>query len=138
MVSNILANPPIDSPSTSYNAGTCLPVSVNPKFSSPTIWIVDSGAPKHIYANAYAFLSMKPVHNCTVTFPNQTSIHVHFIGNIRLNSHLILIDVLFIPQFQFNLLSVSALTTSSPLMFTFFNDHFVIQELHQKGDDWQR
>ena len=97
LVSSVSASPVTDSPSTSYNTGTYLSVSVNPKFSSPSIWIIDSGASKHISANACAFLSMKLVYYCTVTLPNQTSKLVHFIGNIKLNPHLLLTGVLFVP-----------------------------------------
>lgn len=61
----------------------------------------------------------------------KSNIHsVHFNGDVRISSELILQDVLYVPQFQFNLLFVSALTTSSQLTFTFFTDHFIIQEIH--------
>ena len=48
---------------------------------------------------------------------------------MRINSSLLLKDVLYIPQFKFNLISVSSLTLTSPLTVHFFPDHFVIQDL---------
>ena len=40
--------------------------------------------------------------------------------------------MLFVLQFQFNLLSVSALITSSQLTIAFFPDHFIIQDVQNK------
>ena len=92
------------------------------------MWIVDSGASKHICFNANSFLSLKPITNSRVTLPNNVSILVSLCGDVRLSSQLILKDVLFIPQFKFNLISISALTNSSSLMVTFFPENFIIQD----------
>lgn len=69
----------------------------------------------------------RPIRNCTVPLPDKTSISVHSYGDIKLNDHIILKDVLFVPQFQVNLLSVSALTTTSLLTINCFPNHFLIQ-----------
>ena len=74
-----------DCPSTSYTTCTCLFVSVNLVFSSSNTWIIDSGASRHICANAYDFIAMRPLHGSTVTLPNKTSILVHFTGDVRIN-----------------------------------------------------
>lgn len=71
-------------------------------------------------------------HGSKVTSPDQTSFPVLFIGDVKINHNLYLTDVLYVPQFRFNLLSVSALTTSSPTTFTFSCDHFIIQNSTQK------
>ncbi|XP_068647970.1 uncharacterized protein [Aristolochia californica] len=67
---------------------------------------------------------------------------VRFAADIKLHSHLILKDVLFVPQFKFNLIFVSALVTASGLIVSFFPDCFVIQDLSTqwtigKGDKIQ-
>lgn len=116
----------VDSPSASYTTGTCLVVSVDPVFSSPTTWIVHSGAFRQICANAREFITMKPLHESTVTLPNKTSVPIYFIGAVTINYQLIFQDVIFVLQFTFNLLSVGALTTTSQLTFTFFPDHLII------------
>lgn len=63
-----------------------------------------------------------------VTLPNNTCIPVRLHGDLRINSQLILKDVLLVPQFHINLISVSALTAISPLTISFFADHFIIQD----------
>ena len=47
-------------------------------------------------------------------------------GDVKLTSDLLLRDVLFVPQFQFNLLYVSALTASSPFTVSFYSNHCMI------------
>lgn len=58
-------------------------------------------------------------------------------GDIKLSSQLILRDVLFVPQFHFILISVSALITDNQLTVHFFHDYFVIQDFNTKTNDWQ-
>lgn len=53
-------------------------------------------------------------------------------GDVILSPILVLHDVLFVPQFKFNLLSVSALTIGSQLTLSFFHDGFIIQEAKTK------
>lgn len=77
-------------------------------------------------------LSMFRIHGSTVTLLDNTSIPVHFVGTVKLNSQITVQDVLFVLQFRINLLSISALTNSSRLMVAFFHDHFVIQAFHFK------
>ena len=75
---------------------------------------------------------MRPIQNSIVSLPNHTRIHVAFFGDVKLNSVLILKNVLYVPQFKFNLLSVSALTNGSQLTVNFLPDCFIIQELRSK------
>lgn len=95
-------------------------------------WIVDSGATKHICSSATSFISMRSINNSFVTLPDHTPILVHFSGDIKLNSRIILKDVLFVPHFKFNLISVSALTKDSQLTVDFLPDCFLIQDLTNK------
>lgn len=95
-------------------------------------WLVDSGASRHICSNASEFTSIRPIQHSTVILPNHTSIPVHFSGEVKLNNHLTPHDVLYVPRFKYNLLSVSALSNVSQLIFTFFPNHFIIQDLHHK------
>ena len=76
------------------------------------------------------FISLKPVWNSTITLPNNTSISVCLYGDIQLTSDLILKDVLFVPQFSYNLIFTSAFTATSGLIVIFFPDHFLIQDHH--------
>lgn len=45
---------------------------------------------------------------------------------------MVLLDVLYVPEFKFNLLFVSSFITSAHAMITFYHDSFLIQELHTK------
>ena len=128
--SSILASNSPDNPTISYAASTCLLVPVTSVSYSNHLWIVDSGASRYICSNANMFTFLKPVWNSTVSLPNNTKIHVHLYGDIQLAPHFILKNVLFVPQFSFNLISVSAFAFDSSLIVTFSHDHFLIQDPH--------
>ena len=102
-----------DAPIASYSTGICLSISLNLIFFFTQFGLVYSGATRHICSSAIAFVSLRPTHNFTVTLPNHIQIPVSFCGDITLSSMLTLKDVLFVPQFKFNLISVSALTYGS-------------------------
>lgn len=68
----------------------------------------------------------RPIRNYTVPLPDKTSISVHSYGDIKLNDHIILKDVLFVPQFQVNLFLSVPLpphhylqSTAFPIIFLF-------------------
>ena len=113
-------------PSSSFTTGICLFASSHIIASSLSNWIVDSGATRHICSNANAFLSLKIIHNSTIHLLNNTCILVHMCGDVKLGAKLILKDVLFLPQFRFNLIPISALTHDSLLIVNFFSEHVAI------------
>ncbi|KAK0593195.1 hypothetical protein LWI29_032697 [Acer saccharum] len=113
-------------------AGICSSVSLSPLFSSNQFWIVDSGATRHICSQASVFVSLHPIPHTTVTLPNHSQILVHFAGDVKLHSDIVLKDVLFVPQFKFNLISVSALVIGTGLIVSFLPECFVIQDLSTK------
>ncbi|XP_068655247.1 uncharacterized protein [Aristolochia californica] len=103
-------------------------------------WILNSVS-KELSASVI-FISLHDIPHTTVTLPDNSYLLVRFAGDIKLHSHLILKDILFVPQFKFNLISVSALVTASALTVSFFPDCFVIQDLSTqrtigKGDKVQ-
>lgn len=112
----------------SVTAGICLSTSLHHEFHSMKCWIVDSGASRHVRSNAANFISIRPIQHATVVLPNQTYLPVHYCGDVKLNTHMILKDVLLCPDFHYNLLSVSALTSISNLTVTFFPHEFIIQD----------
>ena len=67
-----------------------------------------------------------------VRLPNNEQIAMTLCGDIKLSSKLLLHNVLFVPQFKFNLNSVSALATDCKLTIHFFPNYFVIQDLTTK------
>lgn len=60
-------------------------------------------------------------------------ITVEFSGDISLGTHLVLHDVLYVPQFKFNLISVSALTKKSRLTMIFYPDSFLFTRSTIRG-----
>lgn len=68
--------------------------------------------------------SLKPVH-----LPNDTITKVTHIGDIALNSKITLSNVLYIPSFKCNLLSVSTLARISNISVIFFSDKCTLQDM---------
>ncbi|KAG6718014.1 hypothetical protein I3842_04G129500 [Carya illinoinensis] len=101
----------------------------NPTSNLHNEWVIDTGATDHMVHSISLFQSFKPVHNSFVKLPNGFSAPVTHVGSVRLLPQLVLHNVLCIPPFHFNLLSVSQLTKSSPCCINFFHDSCIIQDL---------
>ena len=54
------------------------------------------------------------------------------IGDIQIHHLFVLKDVLYVPEFDLNLISVSSLTKRQKLMIHFTCDHAFIQDIHLK------
>ena len=119
---------PVTDLAVTFLTGTCFSINIHTLSSSTNHWIVDSGATRNICPITSLFSFLKPISRASVTLPNHTSIVVTLAGDVRLSSTLVLKDVLFIPDFRFNLLSVSALLTGRDLTITFQPDRFEIQD----------
>jgi len=97
-----------------YSA-SCLTV-----FNSST-WIIDSGASEHMCFDSQFFTSLTslpvPLH---ITLPNSFRIIVTHTGSVPILPNLTLHNVLFVPVFRYNLLSVNKLCTqyTCDLLFT--------------------
>ena len=113
-----------------------------PKRSShinTNMWILDTGATRHICSYKSLFLRVKSLQNSSITLPNHSSIPVHFFGDVKINCDLLLRDVLLVLSFKINLISVSALTHDLSVKVSFTDNGFPIQDIaHQmmigKGD----
>ena len=101
--------------------------------SNPHCWIVDSGATSHITFSLDTFLEYKPMHNYHVSLPNGSRVSVAAVGSVSLSASLILQNVLYIPDFKVNLLSVPALLSNSNYSLTFTPDHCLVQDLSISG-----
>ena len=75
-----------------------------------TSWIVDSGATHHDSHDRNLFENLTDSINKSVTLPTGQNINIEGIGQIRLNEYFLLTNVLYIPDFRLNLLSISQLT----------------------------
>jgi hypothetical protein len=74
---------------------------------SASEWVIDIGATDHMVTITQFFTNMQIVYNVSV---NGQSVMVTHIGSIQVNASLLLIDVLRVPSFDFNLILFSKLT----------------------------
>ena len=79
---------------------------------STSEWVIDTSATDHMVTTTHYFTIMQLVHNVTINLPNGQSVNVTHIGSIQLTASLLLTNVLCVPSFDFNLISVSKLTSS--------------------------
>ncbi|CAL1375187.1 unnamed protein product [Linum trigynum] len=96
-------------------------------------WIIDSGCTEHIAKDKSLFDGeLEPHPSLQVTIPNGKGVPVRGIGTTRLANGLVLRRVLYVPDFQCNLLSVSRLTADHSVAVVFMSNFCVIQDLHSK------
>lgn len=93
-----------------------------------TDWILASGATDHIVHSFTLFTSITSIVQISIRLPNGDVAKVTHIGTVQLSSTLILENVLCIPTFSFNLISISQLT-QSPTCCIFLSHCCFIQDL---------
>lgn len=70
--------------------------------------IIDTGATHHVSPDKYLFAQFHSLHNTHVDLPNGVAVNIAGLGTIELHNRLKLQNVLYIPQFRFHFLSISA------------------------------
>ena len=74
------------------------------------VWILDSGASDHMSYDASFLHDLRPLDSpITVSLPNGQKVQVSHCDTLKLNSWIELRNVLLVPQFKYNLLSVKQL-----------------------------
>ncbi|KAJ8774308.1 hypothetical protein K2173_011111 [Erythroxylum novogranatense] len=96
---------------------------------TPTSWIIDTGATDHITNSLAFYAAYKQISPIRVTLPNGTKVLATFSGTVFFSKDLFLTDVLYIPGFAFNILSVTRLTSCLPCFLTFQLSTCCIQAL---------
>ena len=98
---------------------------VNPShkttFSQDT-WVLDTGATDHIVHSVDLFTKITSSITSFVQLPNGERVVVTHIGTIQVTPSLILENVLCVPSFTFNLISISQLTRSLSCCFIFLSN----------------
>ncbi|CAA0822624.1 Unknown protein [Striga hermonthica] len=108
------------------NSATCL-------ISKGTRWVIDSGASDHMIGNPNLFSTLDPhTPSSHVTIADWSTTRVLGSGSVSLTPSISLQSVLNLPNFAFNLLSVSKLTKSLYYSVSFFPNHFIVQDLSTK------
>lgn len=93
---------------------------------------MDSGATSHICFSRLAFSTMRSVKNTYVTLPNHKRIFINFIGTVKFGHNLKLEDMLYVPNFKFNLMSASALMKDPYIDVRFCTNTCVVQDMHNQ------
>lgn len=78
------------------------------------------------------FDDMKEISNTRVLLPNQSRIPVRFTWSIKLSDSLLLKDVLFVPQFELNVISVTSITSENTITIKFYHDFYQIKHIINK------
>ncbi|XP_074314573.1 uncharacterized protein LOC141649792 [Silene latifolia] len=96
-------------------------------------WIVDTGASDHMTSSEEMLYDIKVLNKpIVIGLPDGTIKLVHKIGNIDLTKEIKLKNVLIVPDFKQNLLSVSRLIQHTPMVVLFTNKYCAFQDLSSK------
>ena len=89
-------------------------------------WILDSGVTDYIAMGISLLKELRrPSSNCYFSLSNAQTVEIVGIGDIELNSGMMLKNVLCVPKFKYNLLSMSKLAKDSHISVV-FNDDFCL------------
>lgn len=107
-------------------AGMCFPPLSKSIYEC--FWVVDSGASSHICFNKALFANMRKVHNISVILPTKQRYMVEYVGDVWLTSDVLINEVLYMPQFSYNLLSISSLLKDKKYSINFTENSCSIQD----------
>ncbi|PKI79314.1 hypothetical protein CRG98_000259, partial [Punica granatum] len=92
-------------------------------------WIIDTGASKHMTSCENNLSNLRLIDDeLSIYIPNGNSIRATSVGNVRLGDSFILQDVLFVLEFNCNLISVGQLSREMDCLVTFLPDLCLIQD----------
>jgi hypothetical protein len=97
--------------------------------STKTSWIIDTGVTDHMICSMSLFTSITSAVSKSVRLPNGQYASVTHIGTIKISESFVLIDVLCIPSFSFNLISVSKLIKNLQCCVIFLSKFCFVQHL---------
>ncbi|KAL2923679.1 Retrovirus-related Pol polyprotein from transposon TNT 1-94 [Bienertia sinuspersici] len=96
-------------------------------------WLLDSGATDHVCTSLDLFDSYHSLSdtNDTITIPDGRRVVVKHKGAVKLNNNITLMDVLHVPDFYYNLVSVHKLCSDLGCTITFTHDKCFVQDKSQ-------
>ncbi|XP_019432346.1 PREDICTED: uncharacterized protein LOC109339373 [Lupinus angustifolius] len=120
-------------PSTAENMAKTLSTSSthrdhNEEGKSISQWILDSGATYHIAYNMSYYSAYHKIKPIRVKLPNRHEVLATISGIIVISKSLTIHDVLYLPSFSYNLLSIPKLTSQSSCILSFDASCCKIQE----------
>ncbi|CAH9120736.1 unnamed protein product [Cuscuta epithymum] len=97
-------------------------------FINSTTWILDTGASDHMIYDAHLYTSMiKPI-SIKLQILNGYFITATQVENVQINNNLTFHNVLYVPEFHFNLISVLSLVLHDNLSVSFTSNHASLQD----------
>jgi len=100
--------------------------------NSQVPWILDSGATNHVSSSLHNFSSYISITPMVVKLPNGQHVTDTHSSVVKFSEFLFLVDVLYIPNFNFNLISVSELVSSLKCELVFSHSSCIIQDSKTK------
>ena len=98
-------------------------VTCNMSSTDKDTWIIDSGASDHMTSSIDNLVNIQPAKSgLTIKLPTGDTTTITHIGDVRLKNGLVLQKVLYVPQFQNNLLSIHRLATDNKCVVNFKTD----------------
>jgi len=97
-------------------------------FSSFSSWILDSGATDHICSSLTYFTSYHQINPIFVKLPNGNQFIANYSGSVSINQDHVLDNVLYIPNFTFNLLSIAKLIDNLSCVIIFYSNDCHIKD----------
>ena len=101
-------------------------ISLNLYKKKSSAWILDSGCTNHMIYDQTMFAHSRPIKSRIAELPKVSMTQVTDIGTIVLSPDLILDNVLCIPYFHLNLISICKFTCNSSHIAFFLNKHFFV------------
>ena len=95
-------------------------------------WIVDTGATDHITPFPHLLTDLRPFQSL-LHLPNGATAHITQVGNVILNSVITLTNVLCVPSFTYNLLSISKLVSDTSSTAASLLHIVIFRPLHGRG-----
>lgn len=94
-----------------------------------SVWIVDSGASTHVCCSPeLLYTTYRLERPAIVHLPDGATKQVVTAGKVRINRDIVLSDVLYVPGFTHNLLSIAQLIQENEVRCTFYQTHCVFQK----------
>lgn len=92
-------------------------------------WIIESGASTHMASSLNMFSKRNSIaHKQIVILPDGSMKRVKTVGNVPISKNLILHNVLYLPHFKYNLLSISALLKEGIFKVVFYAYYCNLQD----------
>jgi len=89
-------------------------------------WIIDSRAKYHVSCSLENFLFYDTIVPIIVKLPNGNHVNATHKGTIKIVGKMFLQDILYIPNFSYNLISISKLAFSYNLKLIIFSKSYTI------------